>query len=337
MALIGTRGRLVIGGVLAVWACSLMACGHGRLAARLRPPGGDFLIIGHRGAPRWACENTLDSFAHALRLGANALELDLSMTRDGHVVLWHDWEAYTITSDVRPVGACRIVRPLLRRPIHAMPLQEFVQDYGYEQEGQRVPVTTFGAFVKRFAKDRRARFFFLDVKIPADLPDQVQPMFQHAVQTLRRYGALSKAVFLTPYENIFYQLHDEAQRWQHATGERVEVALDVEGPQLVRLTEWPSAIRRNQVAGARFAFWGEPLVTVQSWQDYLLQELRQRDAVNATRPPEARLRFIVWTINEPSDLCDLIGLGVDGIMTDEPDRLRAIVRSWDRPGSCRAQ
>ena len=31
---------------------------------------------------------------------------------------------YSITSDVRPVGAWSIVRPLLRRPVHAMPLQD---------------------------------------------------------------------------------------------------------------------------------------------------------------------------------------------------------------------
>ena len=335
--LIGTRARLVLGCVLAAWAGGMLACGQGQSSARLQPPGRDFLTIGHRGAPYRACENTIESFAQALRLGANALELDLSMTLDEQIVLWHNWEAYTLTSDVRATGPCNIVRPLLRRPIHAMPLQEFARDYGYEQEGQRVPVTMFTAFVRRFAKDRRVRFFFLDLKIPADLPDLVPPMFQHAMQTLRRYGALPKAVFMTPHQNIFYQLHDEAQRWQHATGERVEVAFDIEGPQVLQLTEWPSAVRRNQVADSRFAFWGEPQVTVKSWQDFLIQELQQRDAVNATRPSEARLRFIVWTINDQSDLCILVGLGVDGIITDVPDRLRAIVRGWGRPGNCRSE
>jgi glycerophosphoryl diester phosphodiesterase len=87
----------------------------------------------------------------------------------------------------------------------------------------------------------------------------------------------------------------------------------------------------------RFAFWGEPVVTVQSWRDFLIHELQQRDVINATRPPEARLRFIVWTINDHSDLCELVGLGVDGVMTDEPDRLRAILRSWHQPGSCHTQ
>jgi glycerophosphoryl diester phosphodiesterase len=102
----------------------------------------------------------------------------------------------------------------------------------------------------------------------------------------------------------------------------------------LRLSAWPSAVRRNLRAGARFALWGEPVITVQSWRDFLITELRRRDAANAKRPPQTRLRFIVWTINDGSDLCELVGLGVDGIMTDYPGRLSAIVRHWGQPGSC---
>ena len=59
---------------------------HGRFVGRAQAPGPDFLIIGHRGAPNQACENTLESFAQALHLGANALEFEVSITRDGHPV-----------------------------------------------------------------------------------------------------------------------------------------------------------------------------------------------------------------------------------------------------------
>jgi hypothetical protein len=214
-------------------------------------------------------------------------------------------------------------------------LHEFMRDYGYEHAGQYVPALTFAAFVEHVARDKRVRFLFVDLKIPADLPDLVPPLFQQAVHTLRRYDALPKAVFLTPYPPVFSRLYDEAQRWQRTTGTRVEIAFDMEGPQLLRLREWPSAVRRNQAVGARFAIWGEPVVTVQSWSDFLIEELQRRDMVNATRPPPARMRFIIWTINDKSDFCELIDFGVDGIMTDEPGRLRAVIRHWGQPGSCR--
>jgi glycerophosphoryl diester phosphodiesterase len=46
--------------------------------------------IGHRGAPRRYLENTTPSFAEALRLGADAVELDVHVTSDGRVVVHHD-------------------------------------------------------------------------------------------------------------------------------------------------------------------------------------------------------------------------------------------------------
>jgi glycerophosphoryl diester phosphodiesterase len=318
---------------LTLWTALILACGQARLPVHAQPPGRDFLLIGHRGAPHQACENTLESFETALQLGANALELDLSLTRDQQVVVWHDWRP-SLTSVLRPTGVCRLRQPLQPQPIHDVPLHEAMRDYGYEHDGHHVPLLTFTELVQRLGQDTRVRFLFLDLKIPEERPDLVPALVQHAVQTLQHAHALEKAVFLTPYEAIFHPLHREAQRWHHITQTPVDGAFDTEGPELVQVTAWPSAVDRNQRAGARFALWGKPTVTVQSWRAFLVEELRRRDAVNATRPPRARLRFIVWTINDGSDLCALVGAGVDGIMTDDPGRLRSIVQHWSQPGHC---
>ena len=47
-------------------------------------------IIGHRGSPREAPENTLASFQHAIAHGVDGIELDVHATRDGVVVVHHD-------------------------------------------------------------------------------------------------------------------------------------------------------------------------------------------------------------------------------------------------------
>ena len=329
----GTGKYVGMGVALALWAAVVLACGQARLPVRQQPLGRDFLIIGHRGAPNQACENTLESFEAALHMGANALELDLSMSSDQHVVVWHDW-AMSIESELRPTGMCRLLRPSLGPPIHAVPLDELVRDYGYEHAGKRVPILTFTQFVQRMGQDNRVRFLFLDIKIPEDRPDFVSPLFRHAMQTLQHYHALDKAVFLTPYESIFHELRRAAQQWYKNTRVGVDIAFDTEGPELIDLSTWPSTVQRNQSVGARFALWGEPVVSLQSWRDFLMAELRRRDAVNATRLPRARMRFIVWTINDGKDLCALVGAGVDGIMTDDPDRLHSIVQHWGQPGHC---
>jgi glycerophosphoryl diester phosphodiesterase len=58
------------------------------------------LILGHRGAPYEAPENTLASFARALEQGADGVELDVQRARDGVPVIIHD-DALDRTSGVR--------------------------------------------------------------------------------------------------------------------------------------------------------------------------------------------------------------------------------------------
>jgi glycerophosphoryl diester phosphodiesterase len=48
------------------------------------------LVIAHRGASFVAPENTLTAFEQAIRLGADAIELDAKLSRDGEVVCFHD-------------------------------------------------------------------------------------------------------------------------------------------------------------------------------------------------------------------------------------------------------
>jgi glycerophosphoryl diester phosphodiesterase len=50
------------------------------------------LVIGHRGAPQLARENTVDAFRAAAAAGADMVELDVRLTADGALVVHHDAE-----------------------------------------------------------------------------------------------------------------------------------------------------------------------------------------------------------------------------------------------------
>lgn len=53
--------------------------------------GGRYVMVAaHRGDSRHAPENTMAAFRSALSLGVDMLELDLHMTKDGHLVVMHD-------------------------------------------------------------------------------------------------------------------------------------------------------------------------------------------------------------------------------------------------------
>jgi glycerophosphoryl diester phosphodiesterase len=52
--------------------------------------GDNFTVIAHRGASAYCPENTLISFERAIAMGADMIEFDVQLTRDGEVVVFHD-------------------------------------------------------------------------------------------------------------------------------------------------------------------------------------------------------------------------------------------------------
>jgi glycerophosphoryl diester phosphodiesterase len=66
------------------------------------------LLYAHRGAPLELPENSLVGFARALELGADALEIDVHMTRDGHVVVCHDASGERIAGVARQLRDCTL-------------------------------------------------------------------------------------------------------------------------------------------------------------------------------------------------------------------------------------
>jgi len=54
-------------------------------------------IIGHRGAKSVAPENTLKSFKKAIELGADFIEFDMHLSKDGEIVIMHDEDVFAIT------------------------------------------------------------------------------------------------------------------------------------------------------------------------------------------------------------------------------------------------
>ena len=81
---------------------------------------GHFWVVGHRGSPDREVENTIPSFERALADGANGLELDLCVTADEEVVVWHDedpreWRARFRRFGWEPVVSYRPCAPCDRR------------------------------------------------------------------------------------------------------------------------------------------------------------------------------------------------------------------------------
>src|ERR671922_2828267 len=72
--------RVVLLALAALFACVPLA------AARDHDP----LVIGHRGAPGYLPDHTLEGYALAISLGADYIEPDLVATKDGHLIARHE-------------------------------------------------------------------------------------------------------------------------------------------------------------------------------------------------------------------------------------------------------
>ena len=83
------------------------------------------ILFAHRGASAYAPENTLESFALALKLGSTGLESDIWVTRDGVLVLDHDG---VVKSRLRSIPIAELDRTAL--PAHIPSLEQLLQYCG---------------------------------------------------------------------------------------------------------------------------------------------------------------------------------------------------------------
>lgn len=104
-------------------------------------------LVGHRGNAAHAPENTIESFRQAVALGVDALELDVHLTRDGHVVVIHD-----PTLDRTTDGSGRVDRKTLAEIRQADAGARFTRDRGgsFPYRGQGIEVPALDAVLSEF-------------------------------------------------------------------------------------------------------------------------------------------------------------------------------------------
>ncbi|HVL36142.1 MAG TPA: glycerophosphodiester phosphodiesterase [Burkholderiales bacterium] len=242
--------------------------------------------IAHRGGAALAPENTLVAFERAAALGAQVLEMDLRVSADGAIVVIHDATVDRTTDGAGPVAALGLAE---LRALDAG--YRFTPDGGqsfpYRGRGVRVPTLEEVA-----ARLPRAR---LNLEMKQFTVDQAEAL----CALVLRAGLL----------------------------ERVLVASAVETPLGAFRRACPRAAT-SMSAGEAYVFiqvtsaFPPPAAALQIPERIGERVLATPQLVAAAR---ARgLRVHVWTVNDEARMRALIALGVDGIITDRPDRLLAL-------------
>lgn len=249
------------------------------------------LIFGHRGAAGRAPENTLASFGHALEDGADIIESDLRLTRDGHVVMIHDETVDRIAN-----GHGRIADMTLAELEMLDAGYHFSNDDGefpFRGRGIRIPTL-------RDAFDR-----FPGVRFNLDLKDRNPALIEEAVSVVAHAGRADTTLLTTfnyGTQRRLYRAMDKAGIKTATAAADFEVTAAVLGAKIGLKPPGPLCF---EVPRAQY---GVPIVTP------AFIEYAHRYG----------LPVFVWTVNDPDEMRLLFNQRVDGIMTDFPARAHEI-------------
>lgn len=252
------------------------------------------LAIAHRGGGGLWPENTLEAFRGAAGLGADVLELDVHSTADGTLVVMHD---ATVERTTDGAGA-----------IHSMTLAELRRlDAGYRftpDGGRTYPFRGKGVLVPTLAEVfdacPGARF---NIE-----PKQQQPSIVGPLCRMIRERGLARRVLVGSFSASVLA------EFRAACPEVATSASTAEVATFLTLSTTHAGAEHSLAANALQVpeYMGGVHVLTRSF----VEAAHARD-----------LQVHVWTINRPEDMERILALGVDGIMTDYPDRLLTLLRS----------
>jgi glycerophosphoryl diester phosphodiesterase len=314
------------------------------LAAAVTTHAAAFDLQGHRGARGLAPENTLPAFARALAIGVTTLELDVGLTADGVVVVCHDRR---LNPDIVRgpdgrwlVGQTRTIRELTFRELQRYDVGRLRPGSDYSRlfpdqrrmDGVRIPRLDDLFDLVRRARNDEVRFN-IETKLSPLAPDETagpDELARALIQVVRA----NRAERRTTIQSFDWRTLALAQReapeiataYLTSAAENLREGADGRSPWLngLRLADHGS-VPRLVAAAASAGPAGVPGGRIWSPNHRDLTEALTKEAKGLG------LRVLPWTVNDPPDMERLIGWGVDGIITDYPNRLRDVMTAKGLP------
>ncbi len=236
------------------------------------------LIIAHRGASADAPENTLAAFRLAWEQGADAVEMDLRLTRDNQVAVVHDADLRRVAGNAHKVAA-----------LDAAELAQIRT--GHEAgAGKHITVPLLAQVLREVPKGRRV---FLELKAGAGLVEVVR-------QVLEASWLDPEQVVIIGFDRALVQQAREAMPV-------VETAWVVDYPSVWNLAHLINLAVSHRISGLDLRV------------DWPLTE------ADVSRIHEAGLKLYLWTVDDLQRARELAAMGVDGLTTNIPERLRRAV------------
>ncbi|MBW8483174.1 glycerophosphodiester phosphodiesterase [Actinomadura sp. PM05-2] len=318
-----------------------------------RAAGPAFDVQAHRGGAGLVVENTLPAFANALRLGVSTLELDVRLTRDGRAVVAHDRRVGAATCrDTGPAAPGDPAYPYVGAYVNALTLAQVrTLDCGSATlprfPGQRAaPGARMPLLAEVFDLVRRSRATGVRVNVELKAepggPTPRERFVQVAAREIRR-ARIARQVIVQSFDWGALRLMRRAEP-------RLPLGALADPGHLQSgrpgRSPWLGGLDIDD-------FGGDPVRAARALGAAVVSPVHGAPPDGAAPAPGYRpyvtramvaeahrigLRIVPWTVNDAPTMNKLIDDGVDGLITDYPDRLRTVLaaRGYALPRPYRA-
>ena len=300
-----------------------------------QPTGRVFDIQGHRGARGLWPENTLAGFARTLALGVSAFELDIAVTRDGVAVVSHDPQPNPdhtrdalgryLESPGPPI--CTMSYEQLRQYDvgRIRPGSAYAAEHPLQQamDGERIPRLADVFALVAGLREYSVRFNIETKLFPLqpELTLAPEPFVQALLDDIRGAGLGSRAT-VQSFDWRVLRIVQELDPGI-ATGALTDqqpgddtVQADRPGP-----SPWLGGLDVHDYGGS------VPRLAKASGAGCWSADYRDLTAALVGEAHQLGLRVVPWTVNDSLDMQRIIAMGVDGMISDRPDLLRAVLQA----------
>jgi glycerophosphoryl diester phosphodiesterase len=284
-----------------------------------------FDVQGHRGAKGLVVENTLESFTAAYEAGVSGIELDVRLSGDGEVVVWHD--AVLLPEKARSetpglVGS-RVADLTLAQLRQVDVGSQTLEAFPHQLSAPGAHIATLAEVLSLGTGHPSDVWWTVELKVDPNDPAEVasRPLLVRKVLECLHDAGLDDRSFVHSFDWAVLELsRDLAPAVARS-------ALVESGVTWVPGSPWTGSVRVGEThidvcAGA--AAVGAHVVS----PEHVLV-----DEAFVARARELGLGVLPWTVNDPGTMRTLVEAGVDGLVTDYPDRAAVVLADLVAAGS----
>lgn len=301
-------------------------------------PARRLALIGHRGARGLSPENTLASFETAFAIGVDAIEFDVVMTRDDEAVVVHNAKLESfLTRDAHGdwlQAPLPIVRELSWDELQSFdvgrlqPGSAYAGQFAEQQacDGARVP--HLRDVIHAFKQPGRSHIdLCIELKITPTEAEQYAPpeaFVRAVVDVLRAEDVCSR----TQIKSFDWRVLQIVQ----SLAPELPTAYLSSGHYGLKLQDLPPELLQWTAGFDPRAYGGSIPQTIRAAGGQIWSSDHRDITPEAVAEAHALgLRVWTWTANAPEDMRRVIDAGVDGVITDYPNRLRDVVQDLGLP------